>query len=178
MKKLYEVKFETIETIRRINVCEIYAEFADEAFATVQGIIDNKAEDIWQLPSRQTNAFESIQIDDYEIGGENGFGVADVEVKTKISFEDAGYTYDDNIVSAVLDAESQTGMLDDSKKDEKQLNLLKKVSPRKIWSVYDHEDDRIHVRAGVVDEPVIYYIITTQDWSDPQEDYFLLDVAP
>jgi len=177
MKKTYEVKFETIETIRRINVCEVEADCAHEAFATAQATINTNPEEIWQLPSRQTDAIESIQIDDYVIGGEHGFGVADVEVKTKISFEDAGYTYDDNIVSAVLDPESQTGMLDDTKEDEKQLSLLRKISPKKIWSVYDHEDDRIHVRAGVINEPVIYYIISTQEWSDPEEDYFLLDEA-
>ena len=88
-------------------------------------------------------------------------------------FDDTEYEYDESIVSEELDNETQLGMLESYGSDYDQVEAIAITDYKRLWSVIDCEDDKVHVVAGLADNEVIYYIVTTQEWKSENEDYLL-----
>jgi len=90
------------------------------------------------------------------------------------SFDDTNYNFDETIISENFDPETQSGMLETFGNDYEQVIAIMDANAHKhLWSVVDGEDNKIHVTAGKSATTPIYYIVTKEEWRNPNETYFL-----
>lgn len=82
------------------------------------------------------------------------------------------YDYDESIISAIFDNDSQLGMLETFGEDLQQLQKIEKDTPKRVWTVYDAEDG-IRITAGRDVDNHIYYVITTKEWENENEDFLI-----
>lgn len=97
--------------------------------------------------------------------------VLEIKASKEIDFDDSQYTFNEDIKSIVFDPECQSGMLENYGKDFAQLLKIVRKTPKRVWSVVDGEDDKVHVIAGMLLD-VIHYVISNEDFREYGETYF------
>jgi len=95
-----------------------------------------------------------------------------VKAAREIEFDDSPYTYNEDIKSVIFDPECQSGMLENYGEDFIQIQEIENKTPKRIWSVIDGEDDKVHVVAGMRLTEVVHYVVSNEDFREYGETYF------
>ncbi len=95
-----------------------------------------------------------------------------VKAAREINFDDSPYTFDEKIKSVVFDPECQSGMLENHGEDFIQIKEIALKTPKKVWSVADGYDGKVHVIAGLQYGPTIHYVVSCEEFREQGETYF------
>jgi len=67
--------------------------------------------------------------------------------------------------------EGQEGMMENFGEHYQRVYEKFKLDPLKVWTIYDHEDERTHIKPGMHTGDSFMYFISLESWESEEEDY-------